>query len=172
MYFSNKWFKIKAKNIFMDPNFKKLTQKRYARVSFPPFSWGTILPLIGQTAHGRMAGIIVLTVWPIRGNFVPHENGGKLTLFYTSYDWHWQFHWILWVFPTFLPHYVQWLQFHVKSKVILVLFDRNIRERSSKKMQNIKYLYTAGYNEWAKMWIKHKHKSLCLIYLASSILKG
>ena len=57
-----------------------LLQKRDARVSFPPFSLETILPLIGQTAHGRMAGIIVLTVWPIRGNFVPHENGGKLTL--------------------------------------------------------------------------------------------
>ena len=27
-----------------------------------------------------MAGIIVLTAWPIRGDFVPHENGGKLTL--------------------------------------------------------------------------------------------
>ena len=59
--------------IYFDP-------KRDARVSFPPFSWGTILPLIGQTAHGRMAGIIVLTVWPIRDNFVPHENGRKLTL--------------------------------------------------------------------------------------------
>ena len=61
-------------------NLMQLCSKRDARVSFPPFSWGTILPLIGQTAHGRMAGIIVLTVWPIRGNFVPHENGGKLTL--------------------------------------------------------------------------------------------
>ena len=57
-----------------------VSQKRDARVTFPPFSWGTILPLIGQTAHGRMTGIIVLTVWPIRGNFVPHENGGKVTL--------------------------------------------------------------------------------------------
>ena len=38
------------------------------------------MPLIGETAHGKMAGIIVLTVWPIRGDFVPHENGGKLTL--------------------------------------------------------------------------------------------
>ena len=60
--------------------FRREPKKRDTRVSFPPFSWGTILPLIGQTAHGRMAGIIVLTVWPIRGNFVPHENGGKLTL--------------------------------------------------------------------------------------------
>ena len=60
--------------------FYKRLQKRDVRFSFPPFSWGKQLPLIGQAAHGRMAGIIVLTVWPIRGNFVPHENGGKLTL--------------------------------------------------------------------------------------------
>ena len=49
-------------------------QKRDARVSFPPFSWGKESPLIGQAAHGRMAGIIVLTAWPIRGRVVPHEN--------------------------------------------------------------------------------------------------
>ena len=29
-----------------------------------------------------MAGIIVLTAWPIRGDCFPHENGGKLTLTY------------------------------------------------------------------------------------------
>ena len=38
------------------------------------------MPLIGQAAHGRMAGIIVLTAWPIRGIPFPHENGGKLSL--------------------------------------------------------------------------------------------
>ena len=53
---------------------------RDLRVSFPPFSWGKVWPLIGQAAHGRMAGIIVLNAWPIRGDFFPHENGGKLTL--------------------------------------------------------------------------------------------
>jgi len=37
--------------------------KKDARVSFPPFSWGTKSPLIGQAAHGRMAGIIVVTAW-------------------------------------------------------------------------------------------------------------
>ena len=41
---------------------------------FPPnFTWRTTRPLIGQAAQGRMAGIIVLTAWPIRGRAVPHE---------------------------------------------------------------------------------------------------
>ena len=30
-------------------------------------------PLIGQAAHGRRAGIILLTAWQIRGRVVPHE---------------------------------------------------------------------------------------------------
>ena len=54
----------------------KFLQKSAVRLSFPPFSWGKGMPLIGQAAQGRMAGIIVLTAWPIRDN----ENGGKLTL--------------------------------------------------------------------------------------------
>ena len=32
-------------------------KKRDLRVSFPPFSWGKVWPLIGQAAHGRLAGI-------------------------------------------------------------------------------------------------------------------
>ena len=56
------------------------SSKRDVIVSFPPISWGTKSPLIGQAAHGRMAGIIVLTAWPIRGIPFPHENGGKLSL--------------------------------------------------------------------------------------------
>ena len=54
--------------------------KRDARLSFPPFSWGRGMPLIGQAAHVRMARIIVLTAWPIRGIPFPLENGGKLSL--------------------------------------------------------------------------------------------
>ena len=42
--------------------------------------------LIGQAAHGRMAGIIVLTAWPIRGIPFPHENGGKLSLTALFYE--------------------------------------------------------------------------------------
>ena len=45
---------------------------------------GTKSPLIGQAAHGRMAGIILLSAWPIRGDCYPHENGGKLTLTYLT----------------------------------------------------------------------------------------
>ena len=55
-------------------------EKRDVRAFPTKTSWGTTRPLIGQAAHGRRAGIILLTAWPIRGNFVPHENGGKLTL--------------------------------------------------------------------------------------------
>ena len=55
-------------------------QKRDARVSFSPFSWGTKLPLIGQTVSTIIPAILTSAVWPIRGNIVPHENGGKLTL--------------------------------------------------------------------------------------------
>ena len=47
--------------------------KRDARAFPANFSRGTTRPLIGQAAHGRMAGIIVLTAWPIRGRVVPHE---------------------------------------------------------------------------------------------------
>ena len=55
-------------------------ENRDARVSFLPFSWGTKLPLIGQTVNTIIPAILPWAVWPIRGNIVPHENGGKLTL--------------------------------------------------------------------------------------------
>ena len=48
--------------------------KRDARVSFPPFSWGTKLPLIGQTVNTIIPAILPWAVWPIRGPVVPHEN--------------------------------------------------------------------------------------------------
>ena len=57
-----------------------LFNKRGARAFSRQFSWGTARPLIGQTAHGRMAEIIVLTVWPIRDRVVPHENWRKNAL--------------------------------------------------------------------------------------------
>ena len=55
-------------------------EKGAVRVSFPPFSWGKQSPPIGQAPHGRMAGIVLLIAWPIRGDCVPQETGGKLTL--------------------------------------------------------------------------------------------
>ena len=38
------------------------------------------LPLIGQTINTIIPAILPWAVWPIRGNIVPHENGGKLIL--------------------------------------------------------------------------------------------
>ena len=51
----------------------KLLQKRDVRAFPAKTSWGTTRPLIGQAAHGRRAGIILLTAWQIRGRVVPHE---------------------------------------------------------------------------------------------------
>ena len=48
-------------------------QKRAVRAFPAKTSWGTTRPLIGQAAHGRRAGIILLTAWQIRGRVVPHE---------------------------------------------------------------------------------------------------
>ena len=51
-------------------------------------SWGTTRPLIGQAAHGRRAGIILLTAWQIRGRVVPHEvlAGNALTSPFYTWD--------------------------------------------------------------------------------------
>ena len=38
------------------------------------------MPLIGQTVNTIILAILPLAVWAIRGNIVPCENGGKLTL--------------------------------------------------------------------------------------------
>ena len=38
------------------------------------------MPLIGQTVNTIILAILPLAVWAIRGNIVPYENGGKLTL--------------------------------------------------------------------------------------------
>ena len=48
-------------------------QKGAVRAFPAKTSWGTSRPLIGQAAHGRRAGIILLTAWQIRGRLVPHE---------------------------------------------------------------------------------------------------
>ena len=64
----------------MRGGFEKYLEKRDARVSFPPFLWGTKLPLIGQVVKRIILALLPWAAWPISGNFVPHENGWKLTL--------------------------------------------------------------------------------------------
>ena len=54
--------------------------KGAVRVSFPPVSWGTQSPLIGQAVNKIIPAILPWAAWPIRGDCFPQENGGKLTL--------------------------------------------------------------------------------------------
>ena len=63
------------------------SQKRDVRAFPAKTSWGTTRPLIGQAAHGRRAGIILLTAWQIRGRVVPHEvlAGNALTSLFENY---------------------------------------------------------------------------------------
>ena len=46
------------------------------------------MPLIGQAVNRIIPALLPWAAWPIRGNFVPHENGGKLTLtsLFRNYD--------------------------------------------------------------------------------------
>ena len=53
---------------------------RAVRLSFPPFSWGKGMPLIGQAVNTIIPAILPWAAWPIRGIPFPHENGGKLSL--------------------------------------------------------------------------------------------
>ena len=64
----------KAERVTGKSHAEAKSHKREMLESVSAIFMETILLLIGQTAHGRMAGIIVLTVWPIRGPVVPHEN--------------------------------------------------------------------------------------------------
>ena len=65
-----------------------ILQKRAVRAFPAKTSWGTTRPLIGQAAHGRRAGIILLTAWQIRGLVVPHEvlAGNALTSLFSRFS--------------------------------------------------------------------------------------
>ena len=55
-------------------------KKSAVRLSFPPFSWGKGLTLIGQAVNTIIPAILPWAAWPIRGIPFPHENGGELSL--------------------------------------------------------------------------------------------
>ena len=65
-----------------------LPLKRAVRAFPAKTSWGTTRPPIGQAAHGRRAGIILLTAWQIRGRVVPHEDlaGNALTSLFSRFS--------------------------------------------------------------------------------------
>ena len=71
----------------VNPN-RDIVPKRAVRAFPAKTSWGTTRPLIGQAAHGRRAGIILLTAWQIRGLVVPHEvlAGNALTSLFSRFS--------------------------------------------------------------------------------------
>ena len=65
----------------------KKSVKSAVRLSFPPFSWGKGVPLIGQAVNTIIPAILPWAAWPIRGPVVPHEKlaGNTLSaLFHTQ----------------------------------------------------------------------------------------
>ena len=65
---------------YLSFNLPHFYQKLVVRLRFPPVSWGTQSPLLGQAANPIIPAILSLTAWPIRGDCVPQENVVNLNL--------------------------------------------------------------------------------------------